>query len=799
MKRPLGLVVLLYGGGLLLAKFLHPPLPFLFAISLALAAAGAALSRLRPLLLGMLLVFSGWTNLVCRTAVISPHDLRRLLEQGAELAEVRGVLEETPRTRITVRNGKQSARTLAQLRVVELRREGHWQPAFGCVITRTRGELPEAFFAGQEVKVMGIVTLPSIPVAEGLFDYRDWLRRQGIYFELRVSAPQDWSLISSNNVRPVGDRFVAWARAALSRDLPAKDEALRLLWAMTLGWKTALTAEVYEPFAQSGTMHIFAISGLHIAMIAAILLSVLRVLRLPRSWCGLVVIPLLCFYTGATGWQPSAIRSSVMMSVVIGGWSLGRPSDLLNSLCAAALIILLWDPQQLFQAGFQLSFCVVLSIALVLPPLEKIRDRLLQSDPLLPPDLVPRWQRWLGGPLRYVLTGLATSMAAWLGSWPLIAHYFHLFSPITLLANLFILPLSSAALASAMGSLFCGSWFPWAGALFNHSAWFWMRLMMETSRVATAMPGAFFYVRSPSPADFVIYYGALVAVLTGFALAPRRRLWSGVVFAGLAAFYLWQWQAGPGNVKLTILPLNGGASIYTDSDRPGEDLLVDCGNANAFEFVLKPFLRAQGVNHLPCLALTHGDLRQVGGAEPLLAMMPVGQIAIGPTRFRSRAYRQIVDQLDRIPGQRRVLNPGDQLGRWTVLHPDKQDRFPRADDAALVLSGEFYGHRILLLSDLGRPGQETLLARSLDLRAEVAVAGLPEKSEPLCQGLLEAIRPKLIIITDSEFPATRRASRALRERLARGGIPVVYTRQSGAVTIRITRQGWQVMTMNGQP
>src|SRR6185295_7198734 len=96
-----------------------------------------------------------------------------------------------------------------------------------------------------------------------------------------------------------------------------QDESLRLLWAMTLGWKTGLTQEVAEPFMQSGTLHIFAISGLHIALIAGILVSLLRVLQVPRGACGLVVIPLIWFYTAATGWQASAIRSTLMMSIII--------------------------------------------------------------------------------------------------------------------------------------------------------------------------------------------------------------------------------------------------------------------------------------------------------------------------------------------------------------------------------------------------------------------------------------------------------------------------------------------------
>src|SRR5437763_1835275 len=113
---------------------------------------------------------------------------------------------------------------------------------------------------------------------------------------------------------------------------------------------------------RSGTMHIFAISGLHIALIAAILVGVLRLFMLPRSACALVVLPLIWAYTGITGWQASAIRSTIMTSVVVAGWLIHRPSNLLNSLAGAALIILIWDPQQLFRAGFQLSFLVALSL-----------------------------------------------------------------------------------------------------------------------------------------------------------------------------------------------------------------------------------------------------------------------------------------------------------------------------------------------------------------------------------------------------------------------------------------------------
>jgi beta-lactamase superfamily II metal-dependent hydrolase len=133
-----------------------------------------------------------------------------------------------------------------------------------------------------------------------------------------------------------------------------------------------------------------------------------------------------------------------------------------------------------------------------------------------------------------------------------------------------------------------------------------------------------------------------------------------------------------------------------------------------------------------------------------------------------------------------------------VLHPAKNDNFPRVDDNALVLLGNFYGSKILLLSDLGRNGQSALLEGTNELQADIVVAGLPTEGEPLCDALLDAIQPKVIVVADSEFPANRRASRELQERLAQKKIPVIYTRASGAVTI-IARPGrWILQTMDGQ-
>src|SRR3989454_6388465 len=139
------------------------------------------------------------------------------------------------------------------------------------------------------------------------------------------------------------------------------------------------------------------------AIIFGIFFGLLRAISVPRAVCGLLLIPLIWFYTALTGWPASAIRATVMLTVIVIGWLLKRPSDLVNSLFAAALIILIWQPQQLFQAGFQLSFFVVLCLVLTMPALHSLGARLLAPDPLIPASLRPRWHealrtpgRWLG-------------------------------------------------------------------------------------------------------------------------------------------------------------------------------------------------------------------------------------------------------------------------------------------------------------------------------------------------------------------------------------------------------------------
>ena len=797
MRRPLIPLAIAFIAGILLASQFPVAPGLLLFLAGALCLAAILFAGGRAFLIYPMLILCGWADSSIHTSVTSPNDLRTLLGTEDHLATLRGVLEETPSVRIREQDDKPVFRTLARIRATGLKTEGaDWVPVVGRVAVSTPGELLN-IFGGQEVEVYGVVAQPELAAAEGTFDYRAYLQQQGIYYRLKASSDKDWKVVRSPAQAPLADRFRDWARKILARGLPAEDKTLRLEWALTLGWKQEMTEEVSEPFVRAATYHIFAVDGLRMAIIFGIFFSLLRAFTLPRWLCGLILLPMIWFYVALTGWPASAIRATVMLSIIIVGWILRRPSDLLNSLFAAAIIILVCDPQQLFQAGFQLSFLVVLCLVLTIPILQGISRRFFAPDPLLPDSLRPAWQRGLRVPLRYVEDLTITSFAAWVGSIPLVAYYFNIVTPVSTPANILAVPLCGLVLICNLASLIFGAWLPFAADLFNQSGWFLMKCIEVSSDWFARLPRAYIYVQAPNLFTSVLYYGILLGLLTGWLLLPRLRMVKVVTVSIASITWLFIFWGQHSAQHLAVLSLPSGYSIFCKGGR-SEDLLIDCGTTNAVQSVVKPYLRAQGVNRLQTMLLTVGHVNQAGGAPLVADLFQVRQVLTSGVKYQSAAYRVVQEELADRPLVMKTVEPGSGIGPWEVIYPQESEAFLSADDKPLVLWGKIRQTTVLITSTLSPNGQDMLMERYPGMEADILISGLPGRAEPVTDRFLAALHPRLVIICDSRYPARAQASAKLRARLARVSIPVIYTSKEGAATIDFHDHYWSARTMSGR-
>src|SRR5438046_3399035 len=285
---------------------------------------------------------------------------------------------------------------------------------------------------------------------------RSYLARRDVRRLLFVRYPEDGALIRHGGGNPImraAQKSRAWMQSALCRGLEDAPDVQNFLSGITLGLRHQTPENIEEPFQQTGTLHLFAVAGLHVGIVARLLWILAMLARLSRKWATALIIPLLLFYAAVTGLHVSSVRAAVMSSILLGGFFFERKVFALNSLAAAAFFLLCWDTNEFFSTGFQLSFAVVGGIILLADPLSG-RLRLLGApDPFLPRRLVSGLRPMIGPGSPWLCRGGSVSLAAWLGSLPLILWYFHLVTPSSLLANLVVVPIAFFILAVALLSL----------------------------------------------------------------------------------------------------------------------------------------------------------------------------------------------------------------------------------------------------------------------------------------------------------------------------------------------------------
>ncbi len=307
--------------------------------------------------------------------------------------------------------------------------------------------------------------------------------------------------------------YTARIRAAdhLVDGIEAFPEEAGIQQALMLGYRQRLSDRVADLGATTGTLHIFAISGSHVAIIAGIFVFLLRVLVIPRWRWVLFLAPMLVVYTLATGAAASAVRACIMAILCFLGPAVGRRPDGASALAAAAMLIVAWDPTQLVDVGFVLSFVVVAGLVGLYPLFLEPLRAWIAPDPLMvvPETTLVRVGRAFAGALCSLL---ALSLAAWFASLPLTAYYFQRFTPITIIANLVVVPLAFLMVLSGCLSILIGSCSHLLAEIFNYASVALIRVFVMITEWLSHVPLANMTVERPALWWMAVYYLMLVLI-----------------------------------------------------------------------------------------------------------------------------------------------------------------------------------------------------------------------------------------------------------------------------------------------
>lgn len=640
-------------------------------------------------------------------------------------------------------------------------------------------EKPVLFQYGDVVRFSGDLRLPQGRRNPGAMDYRMYLMQKGITCSMYARDMQALGITMGNPLvkaaYSVRQRLSQFYENNLPRDLSS------LLMGIILGLKGDISAQTLQMFSDAGIIHVLAVSGLNVALIYGFIDKVLALIGAGRILTLIAGIISVIFYTIMAGASPSIVRAAIMVSVLMLGKAIGRDTDSLNSLCLAALILLLINPMNLFNLSFQLSFSAALGIIL----------------------FYNRFNFWLESLPKFISSSLAVILAAQVLVWPFVGYYFHKISIIGFVSNLILVPLVSIVLILGLVGGMAGLVLPWTGSIIIKLAGILLLIVEKLVYVSSALPGATLVIPAIPGIFFVIYFALLAFLFYIFPSYKDGRY--GYIIAGLLIVALFlTLMPKNADLEVTFIDVGQGDAILIKT-RKGKTVLIDGGGTPGYysdDFdigrdVVKPFLYSKGTTKINVAVFSHFDDDHAQGLLSILKDMKVDTVIYGQ-KSDSEIYKEMLSITENKGIKTLQLWSKDSFEvdgvSFEVLNP-QQDR-PSADenDGSLVLKMNFKNLTFLFTGDLGISGEIEMMKSHPDIMADVLKIAHHGSKGSTSQEFLSRVNPSFAVISVGQNNTFGHPSLEVIKRLEQRGIKTYRTDLDGAVTFKIEQDNVRIYT-----
>ena len=632
---------------------------------------------------------------------------------------------------------------------------------------------------GKHITLTGVLRQPQGKRNPGGFDYKAYLARQHIVGVidakglLRVGEqggfpPLQWiEALRINTERLIN--LIYTEHGTETHPLESSLHA-QLLEGILLGKRSDIPTETLDIFRNSGTFHVLAVSGLHVGLVAMFCYFGLSIFRFPQKILCLLTIIAVLIYACLIGFRPSVFRASLMATLFLFATLIDRDTDYFNLLAFAALVLLLLNPLQLWDIGFQLSFVAVAAIVYFVPKMERPLRWLWEGTDSSSSDAdIPILTKFRNTAVKWLVLSYLVTLAAQIGTGPLIAYYFFRAYPLGIIVGPFAVGLVSLIVAVGMLSVCVGFiWLPLAKllALLNHAI----------ISVFLALIGIFgqawgiVKLTPPSFGIFVLY----IAVCLGIAhwrFAYRQFRVASLI--GLLVIAIWVWDTAfhERGRLLEVVTLDvgqGDAAVVRFPDN--RTMLIDGGIQRAYydakkqkrvdydvgKRIIEPYLDFHGIRKLDMVVLTHPDLDHGGGLGYILENFEVSRIlGISDMPLDSQTHRRlhaIVKALDipyAFPYTGKIeLTPTATLD---LLHPIDAASTNLLDedknDDSLVIKITYGEVDVLFTGDIGKNAESRLIASGQDLRSEILKVPHHGSRTSSSAPFLDAVQPLCAIFS----------------------------------------------------
>ncbi|MGF7185468.1 competence protein ComEC [Desulfitispora alkaliphila] len=655
-------------------------------------------------------------------------------------------------------------------------------------------QLGESIKYGYQLMLQGTLRQPSEASNPNAFDYRHYLLTRGIFSQLLVGE-DSYTVLNEGKGNPVvfyAHEFNRSTTDLIDSFLPTTQGAV--MKAMVFGDKGGLTEEQSQLFMQTGLMHLFAVSGLHVGFVLAFGLGLGRIMRLGKWQQFLLSLVLIWFYACATGFSVSVTRAALMSTVGLYVYTIQRNKGVFSALALALLVVTISNPLLITDPGFQLSFTATWGILYLTPLLNYILR------------FLPSWR-----------IALTVPLAAQISLIPLLVYHFNLLSPVTILANVFVAPIVGLVVIAGLISLplsFISNVAVEIIFTASGGALFYLWLLLE--EIAT-LPGSTFYFPVPQLYWIVLYYLALIYLREWYAgnlnfyliRIFKWRLETGgkaIAFTLLVLLIVTPAQPAQNYLQVTVLDVGQGDAIHVRTPE-GKNMLVDGGGVRGSSFdvgerVLIPYLRSEGVNKIDLLVNTHGHYDHTAGLIAVLESFEVKEALISPVPASTETYERFLDLLleAQVPttmavrGQKIYLDSEIDI---EVIHPGENPSYSNAElnNSSVVLRIVYGEQAVLLTGDIELEAMGEIARLPMDIGSNIYKVSHHGSRTGLEESFLDAIDTQVGIISTGPNPFGHPHPELINE-LEQRDIKVYRTDQEGAITVKITPSSYVIETAN---